>query len=517
MHSVFSAALPLLIDSITTAARQHETSPELGQELLEALLDNLPAVGGAAIYRQEGESAVRLVVAGVGLQEFAETFELNTYPALRKAFRTAVPGQLPVSDGFAGVYPFVVSERALYVLLIRPADGETIPDDLHRLLPVVTNLIALALGRINPQSEANPSVQIRQSEAELQALFNAMNDVVIVYDRDGRYVRIAPTNPDLLLGPPGGLVGKQLHDVLPRETADLLLEAIHDALDSQENRRLEYCLDVEDQARWFLATVSPMPGDQVMFVARDITESRMMLSHVEETLKHRSRQMQTVTDVAQEIAAAQGLTEMLSRVVTLVKERFGYYHVQIFRADVEARALRLAAAYGGKGERLLAANLCIPMAQGVVGTAFVAGKSVLASDVTQNSDWLFHEDLPETRGELAVPIILRGDVLGILDVHSAEAGLLDAEDQLLIENLCDQISIAMEGARHIEAAQAQAFREQRLNEIVVRLQECADIDSLMNTALRELGMTLGARVGRIRLTNVAEAPITIPETFTQEI
>ena len=67
---------------------------------------------------------------------------------------------------------------------------------------------------------------LAKSEADLRALFSSMEDIVLVYDRDGRYVRIAPTNPSLLIKPPEELLGQLIHEVFPKETADRFLVAI---------------------------------------------------------------------------------------------------------------------------------------------------------------------------------------------------------------------------------------------------------------------------------------------------
>jgi PAS domain S-box-containing protein len=74
--------------------------------------------------------------------------------------------------------------------------------------------------------------ETQKSEAELRALFASMNDAIIVYDKDGRYVRIAPTNPSLLVRPPDDMVGRYLHEVLPVELHQQFMEAIHQSLNS---------------------------------------------------------------------------------------------------------------------------------------------------------------------------------------------------------------------------------------------------------------------------------------------
>ncbi|HOT90666.1 MAG TPA: substrate-binding domain-containing protein [Anaerolineae bacterium] len=167
-----------------------------------------------------------------------------------------------------------------------------------------------------------------------------------------------------------------------------------------------------------------------------------------ETLyERRAHQVLTSTLISQEIAAAPTLDELYRRVVTLIKERFEYDHAQIFRYDPQVHALRLVVGYGEVGQKMLAEGHQLELGVGVVGTAAETGTPILATDVTQDRDWRPNPNLPGTRGELAVPIKLRDQVFGILDVQSNRAGALTLDDQLLLEQLCGQIAIAIENTR----------------------------------------------------------------------
>ncbi|MBN1656899.1 MAG: PAS domain S-box protein, partial [Anaerolineae bacterium] len=78
----------------------------------------------------------------------------------------------------------------------------------------------------------------------------------------------------------------------------------------------------------------------------DITERKQLEHHIQQSLERYAQQVQISTEVAQEIASATALDELYRRVVTLVKERFGYYHVQVFRFDAELQAMVVAEGYG---------------------------------------------------------------------------------------------------------------------------------------------------------------------------
>jgi PAS domain S-box-containing protein len=169
--------------------------------------------------------------------------------------------------------------------------------------------------------------------------------------------------------------------------------------------------------------------------------------------ERRGRQVQTATLVAQEIAAAPDLDVLYRQVVTLVKEQFGYYHTQLLRYDPSSRNVVLIAGYGQVGEQMLAAGHAMSLGSGIIGTAAAEGRSVLRADVSADPHWRPNPLLPDTKGEIAVPVILGRQLLGVLDVQSDTAGALDTEDQLLLEGLCGQIAAAIESTRlHAEMA-----------------------------------------------------------------
>lgn len=115
---------------------------------------------------------------------------------------------------------------------------------------------------------------LQNSEAEMRALFAAMTDVILVLDKDGRYLKIAPTNPKLLYKPTEELVGKTLHEVFDKKRADYFLWGVREAIEKQSSVRLEYDLSVGGRQICFTAIVSPLMDDSVVFVARDITERK---------------------------------------------------------------------------------------------------------------------------------------------------------------------------------------------------------------------------------------------------
>ena len=138
---------------------------------------------------------------------------------------------------------------------------------------------------------------LKASESELRALFAAMTDVILVLDAEGRYQKIAPTEPTYLYKPTADLLGKRLHEVFPEEEVDFFLAHIRRALDEGRMHRVEYSLQISGTEVWFDGSVSPMSKDSVIWIARDITERKRAEEALHESEERYRVVAETATDV----------------------------------------------------------------------------------------------------------------------------------------------------------------------------------------------------------------------------
>ncbi|HZA45355.1 MAG TPA: PAS domain-containing protein [Rubrobacter sp.] len=137
--------------------------------------------------------------------------------------------------------------------------------------------------------------EMRASEVELRALFEAMTDVILILDAEGRYLKVAPTEPSLLYKPPAEMLGKTVHEIFSLEQADEFLGHIRRALHTRRTVNFEYSLQIGNRQMWFDCAISPMLEDKVVWVARDVTERARAQELLEERVTALSRMAANLT------------------------------------------------------------------------------------------------------------------------------------------------------------------------------------------------------------------------------
>src|ERR1700741_6878 len=164
------------------------------------------------------------------------------------------------------------------------ANDYLMKDNLLRLGPTIERVLQEAE---NHRARRRAEEALKTSEQELRALFAAMTDLIVVIDADGRQLKVGPSNPAYVYKPAAERIGKTLHEIFPKETADRFLGYVRRALAEDRTQRLEYSLPIDGQERWFEGTVSPMSMNSVIWIGRDITERKQ----AEETIRQRESQL----------------------------------------------------------------------------------------------------------------------------------------------------------------------------------------------------------------------------------
>ncbi len=190
-----------------------------------------------------------------------------------------------------------------------------------------------------------------------------------------------------------------------------------------------------------------------------VKERTSQLAKQNDELQYRSRQLQTVADVARGIVSTRDLPTLLNTITTLISRRFAFYHVGIFLVDEKNEYAVLRAANSEGGQRMLARQHKLAVGQvGIVGHVTSRGEPRIATDVGQDAVYFNNPDLPDTKSEMALPLAVEGRIIGALDVQSKQSDAFTEEDVNLFSTLADQVAIAINN-QQLYADTAKALEE----------------------------------------------------------
>ncbi|MFP4394156.1 MAG: GAF domain-containing protein [Anaerolineales bacterium] len=165
-------------------------------------------------------------------------------------------------------------------------------------------------------------------------------------------------------------------------------------------------------------------------------------------LEQRTVQLETVGLVSKEAAQVRDVILLLETAADAISEKFGFYHTGIFVLDDVKEWAILRAASSEGGQRMLARGHRLRVGEvGIVGFVADTGQPRIAFDVGVDAEWFNNPDLPMTRSEIALPLTMEDEVIGVLDVQSEVDHAFTDEDISILQLLADQIAIALHNAR----------------------------------------------------------------------
>ena len=189
-----------------------------------------------------------------------------------------------------------------------------------------------------------------------------------------------------------------------------------------------------------------------------ITNLEGLVAERTKVIERRVSQIQAVAEVGKSVAAQRELEELLNRTTHLISNRFGFYHVGIFLLDPHGEYAILRAANSSGGKKMMEREHKLKVgAEGIVGTVAGSDHARIALDVGNDAAYFNNPDLPQTRSEMALPLIAGGEVLGVLDVQSIEANAFTDDDVPTLQILADQLATAVQNARMLRETQEALF------------------------------------------------------------
>ncbi len=197
-------------------------------------------------------------------------------------------------------------------------------------------------------------------------------------------------------------------------------------------------------------------------LAVEIESNQSSLKQRSDDLTDKTLKLETISKVAREITSIRDLPSVLATATNLVHENFGYYHVGIFLLDERKEYAVLVATNSEGGQKMLERGHQLKIGEtGIVGHVAESLQARIALDVGSDAVFFNNPDLPQTRSELALPLVISGQILGVIDVQSTQPMAFKQEDITILQILAEQLAIAIQNASLFSEAE-KALESSRL-------------------------------------------------------
>jgi PAS domain S-box-containing protein len=249
-------------------------------------------------------------------------------------------------------------------------------------------------------------------------------------------------------------------------------------------------LDVAHGERVDLSVSVPVLSlDEVGDLVRAFNALQEQVRIQQEQIEFKQRQLMALQSLSYKIGTIRDADHLLQEVIRDVERAFGYHNVSVLLADERGEKLYFAAT--GLLDTAVRARRFRIGEDGVVGRVAATGTPLLINDVSKCDFYI--SDKTNTRSELAVPLALGDEVIGVFNVSSERIGAFEDSDLRIVTALGNQVAIAIENARLFDQVTTNANELERrarnmtiLNNISNSLSMALRLEDVLQTTTEQL-------------------------------
>ncbi|MGL5511358.1 MAG: PAS domain S-box protein, partial [Microcoleaceae cyanobacterium] len=323
------------------------------------------------------------------------------------------------------------------------------------------------------------SARLQASETELLAVFNAMNDVVLIIDSKVENITIAPTQPEFIYDPRKNIFDLTIAQFW-QEQQDLFTGVIDETLTSQQTVKFEYKLKSGSDTYWFVANISPISQEKVVWVATDITEHKktelflakardQLESIVEERtaalaeandilideirerqqaeihLEIKAKQQEAIAQLSQRALGKTDLDDLFNQAVYLVKDVLTVDYVAIFELSSNKSNLWMRAGMGWNSHIVREVHLGIGN-KSQAGYTLLVESPVIVDDLRIETRFRVSELLNNHHVVSGASVVIYGKEkpYGILAVHTKHSRHFSTDSVNFLQAIANVIGTAVE-------------------------------------------------------------------------
>ncbi|MFZ1041812.1 MAG: cache domain-containing protein [Anaerolineales bacterium] len=224
-----------------------------------------------------------------------------------------------------------------------------------------------------------------------------------------------------------------------------------------------------------LNTMTSTLRENIQSLEKRVAERTSALEHASKNADQRAAQFEAIALVVKAVNSIHQMDALLPQITSVISERFSYYHVGIFLNNESDHTAELAASNSEGGKRMLMRGHRLKIGeQGIVGYVAATGVVRVARSVGEDAVYFNNPDLPETLSEMALPLRVGNQIVGVLDVQSKQTDAFSPEDIGVLSLLADEVSLAIDNTRLLEStrrslSEAEALYRQYLRQAWSRL------------------------------------------------
>lgn len=221
-------------------------------------------------------------------------------------------------------------------------------------------------------------------------------------------------------------------------------------------------------------------------------ENAELFTRMQENLS----QQRLLHNITAQATGSASLEDALDMAVQGLQVTLGGDRVSILLLDNQKQTLRVVAARGYSESEMR--RMVIPLGRGITGWAAKTKQSLYIEDVRQDPRYISIPGV-EIRSELAIPLLYRNEVLGVLNIETEHEAGFDANTREILETMASNLAAIIANARLIERIRQQANRQRMLYEATLKLRRATSIEAVLRATTQELALALNATRAEIRI------------------
>jgi len=206
-----------------------------------------------------------------------------------------------------------------------------------------------------------------------------------------------------------------------------------------------------------------------------------------EDVQQKAEEASSLYQVAQRLSSILDVDELLDQILKVVVESFGYLNCAILLVDKKKKELFVKTAHGFADE--LMKNMKIKVGeQGITGWVAQTGQALVVGDVSKDKRYVM--GMEECKSEIAVPLIFKGKIIGVLDAESEKLFAFGEKDERILSQLASQIAVVLENSRLFSAQKKRYVQLALINDIGRKVVTTLNLDKLLETTIEVIQLSL---------------------------